>query len=425
MKDFNKVLGGLFGVACGDALGGTLETLSIEEATGKYGYLKEIVGGGPLRLLPGEVTDDTGMTIAIAKGLLEEPDMPWKSIGKYFLEWGNSNPKGVGRTISTVLEEYRYCQDWGVAAYKADEILGGKSAGNGSLMRCIPIGLYYDKIEMVKSISKIQSGLTHYDKTPGIACELYNTLIHEYLLCESKAEVLKRVLEDYPEYKVVYKLSKEDLKPTAYVVDSLLCALWCFKNTSSFEEAVCEAVNLCGDADTIGAITGGLAGVFYGFEEIPARWRDKILVRQQIMDIANNIFEKNKVKAERFKINEVTGIETYVGDSMGTSIGVKVNFELSKAFYNVFGEGYKKENEETTVLSKRDLEDFINALRETEVQKWSRKYVPYDNETEGVHWSVKIRCGRKSYQSLGENWFPDNWMGFCKSIEKLVGHDFK
>lgn len=425
MKEFNKVLGGLFGVACGDALGATLEFLSAEDGLNKYGYLKEIIGGGFFKVKAGEITDDTSMTIAVARGILDEPIMPWRTIGNHFLKWYESNPKDIGNTVSLAIDEYLSCKDWSEAAYKTNNRLSGKSGGNGSLMRCIPVGLYYDEIDMVKSISRIQSGITHYAEEAALACELYNTLIYEYLRTSSKLDIMKKILENYPIYSGVFNMKKEDLKPTGYVVDTLRCALWCFINTSDFEAAVCEAVNLCGDADTIGAITGGLAGVYYGFEAIPNRWRDKIIIRQELMELGNNLYEKNLSKLERFKISEVTGIETYVGDYMGTSTGVKVIFERGMAFYNTFGEGTKRENEESIKLSDKEMDGLKSDLNKIGIQRWSRKYIPFDNATEGIHWSIKVRVGRKSYQSLGENCFPENWSSFCDCIGKLVGHDFK
>jgi ADP-ribosylglycohydrolase len=74
MDRYERMLGGLFGVACGDALGGTLEFMSKDEINRKYGYLKEIIGGGCWDLKPGEVTDDTMMTIAVAEGILDNPE---------------------------------------------------------------------------------------------------------------------------------------------------------------------------------------------------------------------------------------------------------------------------------------------------------------------------------------------------------------
>lgn len=425
MKEFDKVLGGLFGIACGDALGGTLEFLTIEEGTKRYGYLQDILGGGTWDLKIGETTDDTAMTIAVAKGILDEPDMPWKSIGKYFLEWADSKPADIGITIGHVMDEYRDCKDWSEAAYKVNDKLFGKSAGNGSLMRCIPVGLYYEDINRVKEISRVQSSLTHYDKKAGTACELYNTLIYEYLRGNDKANVMEKTLKEYPEYQEVYKMKKSDLKPTGYVVDALFCALWCFINTSSFEEAVCEAVNLCGDADTIGAITGGLAGAFYGYDAIPERWRSKIIIAGELKDLAENLYKNIKDKPGRFNVDEVTVIEAYVGEIEHESVGIKVSFEKGKAFYNIFGDEYKRGSEETTDLSKEVMDKFKSDLKEIGIQVWHRKYKPFDSGVDGTQWSIKVRTGRKSYESSGDNWYPENWPRFCKIVEKLVGHKFK
>lgn len=139
----------------------------------------------------------------------------------------------------------------------------------------------------------------------------------------------------------------------------------------------------------------------------------------------NNHNEKDLNKSDRFKISEVTGIETYVGDSIGNSTGVKVIFEKGMAFYNVFGEDTKRENEEATELSHKVMDELKVELDKIGIQRWSRKYIPFDNDTAGVHWSIKVRVGRKSYQSLGENCFPENWSNYCECIGKLVGHDFK
>jgi hypothetical protein len=110
---------------------------------------------------------------------------------------------------------------------------------------------------------------------------------------------------------------------------------------------------------------------------------------------------------------------------MGTSVGVKVSFEKGMVFYDVFGEGTVRGNEEATKLSDNTMDQLRSELDKIGIQRWSRKYIPCDNNTVGIHWSLKVRVGRKSFQSLGENYFPENWSGFCSCIGKLVGHDFK
>lgn len=289
MENYSRILGGLFGVACGDALGGTLEFFSQDEGKKRHGYLKDIIGGGCWDLEPGEVTDDTMMTIAVAEGILDNPEKPIDNIGDRFMDWYNSNPKDVGNIIDIALSEYGRNNDWSRTAKFAHDYCSGMSAGNGSLMRCIPVALIYNDIDKMIEITEKQSKLTHFDEKATRACILYNRLVHKYLNNEFKIPVIREVIKEFAEYEVVFNITKDELKSTGYVVDTLICSLWCFINTTTFEDAVCEAVNLCGDADTIGAITGGLAGVYYGCDNIPKRWKEKILVKDKLIEITEKI----------------------------------------------------------------------------------------------------------------------------------------
>jgi len=293
MDRCERILGGLFGVACGDALGGTLEFMSSEEIEREYGYLKDIVGGGCWNLMPGEVTDDTMMTIAVAEGILENPDNPVENIGKQFIKWYDSKPKDIGNIIRIALSEYKRSNDWMKASYYAHQATGGMSAGNGSLMRCLPVALYYNDADKILEITASQSMLTHYDQKAVDACKFYNMLAYRYLNDKLKIPTIEECIEKYPDYKQVFRLTIKNLKPSGYVIDTLVCALWCFINTSTFEDAVCEAANLGGDADTIAAITGGIAGVYYGYDAIPDRWKEKILVKEQLTSIAKRIMKDN------------------------------------------------------------------------------------------------------------------------------------
>lgn len=289
MEKNSRILGGLFGVACSDALGGTLEFLTQTEGQKKYGCLKDIIGGGCWDLEPGEVTDDTMMTIAVAEGILDDPENPVNYIGERFIDWYNSDPKDVGNIIDVALSEYKRNNDWTRTAKFAHDYCSGMSAGNGSLMRCIPVALYYEDINKMIEVTEQQSKLTHYDEKAARACIFYNKLANKYINGASKIPAIREVIEEFPEYKEVFNKRKKELNPSGYVVDSLICSLWCFINTVTFEDAVCEAVNLCGDADTVGAITGGIAGVYYGFEKIPERWKDKILVKDKLIEISEKL----------------------------------------------------------------------------------------------------------------------------------------
>ena len=289
MDRLERVLGGLFGVACGDALGGTLEFTREYDGVIKYGYHKEIIGGGRLNLIPGQVTDDTMMTIAVAEGVLENPQSPVSSIGKGFINWYKTNPPDIGITCRSAIEEYSKCGDWNEAAVNVHEYFDGKTAGNGTLMRCIAPALYYSDFSKMVEVTKAQSDMTHYDEEAAEACIIYNTMVYRYLKGEDKIEVFNEVTKDFSKYSEVLSWKKERLRPSGYVVDTLQCALWCFLNNSTPEEIICEAVNLYGDPDTIGAIAGGLAGVYYGYSSIPERWKEKLLVREELMKLGKKL----------------------------------------------------------------------------------------------------------------------------------------
>lgn len=286
MDRLERVLGGLFGVACGDALGGTLEFTSRLEGIKKYGYHKEIIGVGKMHLKPGDVTDDTTMTMCVAEGIIENPDSPVDAIGRRFVEWYKSDPPDIGITCGDAIGKFINCDDWIEAGMKVYNYSGGMNAGNGSLMRCIPTALYYKDFDKMVEVTKAQSDMTHCNVMASDACILYNTIVYKLLNGGEKFETVKEVVKGHEDYEKVFSMLKEGLHPSGFVVDSLQCALWCFINNSNVEDIICEAVNLYGDPDTIGAIAGGLAGVYYGYSAIPDRWKDKIIVKDRLKSIA-------------------------------------------------------------------------------------------------------------------------------------------
>ncbi|MBX4271862.1 ADP-ribosylglycohydrolase family protein [Clostridium estertheticum] len=292
MDRLERVLGGLFGVACGDALGGTLEFTPEYIGVEKYGYHKEMIGGGKMHLEPGQVTDDTVMTIAVGEGIIEDPKSPIAAIGKRFVEWYKTDPIDIGITCQEAIDEFIHSGDWMEASLKVYKYSNGMNAGNGSLMRCIPVPLFYKDLDKMVEITKAQSDMTHYNVKASDACILYNKIIYKYLDGGDKLETIKEVVKGHEAYEKVFYMKKENLNPTGYVVDTLQCALWCFINNSNVEDIICEAVNLYGDPDTIGAIAGGLAGVYYGFNAIPERWREKIIVKERLSSLAEMLEKK-------------------------------------------------------------------------------------------------------------------------------------
>lgn len=276
-------------MAIGDALGATLEFLTKEEVRRKYGRLKEIVGGGWLNLRPGDWTDDTEMTLAVAEGILANPHDPVQYIGEKFLDWFKANPPDVGNTIRSVFIKYQELRDWHKAA-EAVHREGARTAGNGALMRTLPLAFAYrDPAELYMMCTYV-ARMTHWDPEAALTCFIYCLLVREFLSgSNNKLSAWKEATHKYFAFvpnnfsavakTLIYeKLSgiedwpENRLNPSGYTVDTLACALWCFFHGESFEETLVSAVNLGGDADTVGAVTGGLAEVYWGFKDIPERW---------------------------------------------------------------------------------------------------------------------------------------------------------
>jgi len=103
----DKIEDGLFGLAVGDALGGTTEFMSEHEIKERYGRIHEIIGGGCRNLKPGETTDGRDMTICVLKGILANPQNPIEKIGKEFLRWWESDAKDIGVTVQTAFNCYQ------------------------------------------------------------------------------------------------------------------------------------------------------------------------------------------------------------------------------------------------------------------------------------------------------------------------------
>lgn len=282
---YDRIKGGLYGVAVGDALGGTTEFMTAREINAKYGYLTEIIGGGVWQLEPGEVTDDTMMTLCVAEGILENPADPFEPIGQRFMEWYHSKPKDIGNTIRHVFENYK--DNWFEAAFLTDLDLG-QSGGNGTLMRCLPIALAYTVMPEIERISRLHSKMTHYDEKCSEACVIYNRMasrllhgeeIRDAILSEVAGTEYEGFIEELP-----------DCEPSGYVVDTFRWVLHILLNSSDFSEVVQKAANLGGDSDTIGAIAGGLAGIYYGYNSIPSTYSEVILIKNRLDDVSFRLY---------------------------------------------------------------------------------------------------------------------------------------
>ena len=187
---------------------------------------------------------------------------------------------------------------WDLASRRAFEILGGPTAGNGSLMRCAPDrpALRARRAEARSAYSQRESTLTHFDRLAGWSCVAFNDLIAAALAGElrERLPLIAATIDDEDKrvsaaLREAVEAEPEEVQSSAFVLDTLRTALWAVLRTASFEEAVVLAVNLGNDADTVGAVTGALAGAVYGEAGIPRRWLDVLLVREQAAALADRL----------------------------------------------------------------------------------------------------------------------------------------
>jgi ADP-ribosylglycohydrolase len=99
-------------------------------------------------------------------------------------------------------------------------------------------------------------------------------------------------MSQYRSIKDWEKKKPRDMMSSGWVVDTLECALWAFFKYDSWQDGALAVVNLGGDADTVGAVYGGLAGAFYGFESIPSEWMNGMQRKGFITGIADTLSGK-------------------------------------------------------------------------------------------------------------------------------------
>lgn len=272
--------GALVGLAIGDALGATVEFMKPAEIQAQYGELRDIIGGGWLELKPGEVTDDTHMSLCVARSLVAYGGYNPADMADRLLAWYRLYPKGTGKACRDGLE--RFAQT-GETVRPPDE----KTAGNGALMRILPIILYFaQQPELLNQTLLHHAHLTHTSQVSDAACICYAELVLKTLNGATIEEL--QAAANY------YRWQPEEYngKSGGYVIDTLTTVLYCFFTTTSFEDALIKCVNLGGDADSTGAILGGLAGAYYGCDTLPKRWRQALdrQVHDELVELGEALF---------------------------------------------------------------------------------------------------------------------------------------
>ena len=301
----NKVLDGLFGLCVGDALGVPAEGKSRDYLT--KNPVKNMIRFGAQNQYFGIWSDDSSLTFCLADSLCNGHDLI--DIADKFVQWlynGLWTPYGkafgIGNTTSEAI--YRLKQG-NINPVKAG-LKNEYDNGNGSLMRILPLAFVLQKLPFEKRIPIISdiSSITHAHRRSIIACVIYIEMAINLLngqdFREAYINMKKPVIEYYAGEKELGHYSRilegdisgipeEEIKSSGYVVHTLEASLWCILISNSYKETVLKAINLGGDTDTTGAVAGGLAGIYYGFESIPEEWVNSITRKDDIVELAEKL----------------------------------------------------------------------------------------------------------------------------------------
>jgi ADP-ribosyl-[dinitrogen reductase] hydrolase len=267
------------GLAIGDALGATVEFMTPREIAAQYRRHDQIVGGGWLRLKPGQVTDDTTMSLALGESILGSGGIFAADAARAFDAWMRAKPVDIGSTVRRGLLHFRNTGATEVAYSEHD-------AGNGAAMRILPVALVTlgQNEAVVRGACRAQAHITHHNALSDAATETLALMLQAAL----QGAGTVRLLHDYahplarqhPEF--TFRAVRQRQNPSGYIAETMQAVFQALFDTDDFESCLIDVVNRGGDADTTGAIAGMLAGAVYGLEALPARWLDALdpVVRQ-------------------------------------------------------------------------------------------------------------------------------------------------
>jgi ADP-ribosyl-[dinitrogen reductase] hydrolase len=278
MNTKSRAVASFLGLAIGDALGAPVEFKEPGEFEPVTGYRHSHVWNIP----PGYWTDDTSMAICLAECIIERNTVDPKDLLERFGRWytqGENSATGrcfdIGNTTRTNIEAY----------LKKGQTVSPNlhyQSGNGGIMRLSPVAIrWWHNISWAAQMAEVQSVTTH----GSLECVTCARELTEWLVKAINGDQVHAELN-----ASLANLPAASISNSGRAKDTLLAAQWCVATTDSFESAVLKAVNLGGDADTIGAVTGQLAGAVYGVGSIPPSWMRGLHDVTRLTDLAEQLY---------------------------------------------------------------------------------------------------------------------------------------
>jgi ADP-ribosyl-[dinitrogen reductase] hydrolase len=291
MQVKNRLLGSFFGLAIGDAVGTTVEFRTRDT----FEPVTDMVGKGPFNLPAGYFTDDTSMALCLAESLIEHPTLDKNDLLNRFSKWfreGVNSPTGrcfdIGTTTRSAIVNW---EETGGVVNNTNVW----DAGNGSIMRLAPAVIkHHDDSDLAIATAIMQGETTHGSVEACDSCDLLARVLLTAYVTNDKNAVLNIDAQDHWTDSVkniltTLDVSRDAVESSGYVIHTLHAALWCFKNTDNFRDAILLATNLGGDADTVAAVTGQIAGAFYGMSGIPIIWLDKLYETERFIELVDKL----------------------------------------------------------------------------------------------------------------------------------------
>lgn len=291
----DRFRGCLLGLACGDAVGTTVEF----RARDSFTPVTDMVGGGPFQLKPGEWTDDTSMALCLAASLVEQKGFDPSDQMRRYVRWmdegymsSNGRCFDVGIATRTALNRFKH---------NGDPFSGSTDphkSGNGCIMRLAPVPMYaWPNRQLAIDLSGENARTTHGSPETIAASRLFGAILYQALSGAVKETILLgHGVHDLPT-DALRAIANGDyfakrisgISGNGYIVQSLEAALWCFWQTENFRDAILMATNLGDDADTTAAICGQVAGAYYGESGIPSHWIERLVMEREIRELADRL----------------------------------------------------------------------------------------------------------------------------------------
>lgn len=265
----DRALAAYLGFALGDALGATVEFMTRPEIVERHGVHRELIGGGWLNLKPGEITDDTEMSLALGRSLVRRRGFDASDVCEEFVAWLKTQPRDVGATCRRGIR--RYMIDGSVEGPYFDG-----DAGNGAAMRVLPVALAtLNRPAEAERWTLAQCRITHNHPLSDAASLTLVRMVQALILGQGK-DAARSIADALAAEHSLFRFAPFRSSSSGYVVDTMRTVLHHYFDTGTFEDCVVATVNEGGDADTTGALAAMLAGATYGAAGLPSRWLAQI-----------------------------------------------------------------------------------------------------------------------------------------------------